>query len=491
MCVSRVPTAALCAALISAGCGGSDTRIRDLVPDLVVLPESIDFGEVIKDETSTVTLTLTNAGRDILILQGSSWEDGTAGVFDAPLDPQEVERGDSIPLDVTFTPTSFDTWGDALLLAWNSEDGAPTEVPVAGTGIDIDRPDIDADLDGCLDFGVVAAGDSDVAVLTISNLGEDDLLIDQTTWTGSGAFSLSQDLDGLSVSAGGVLTLLVTYAPTVDTGDETTVTIFSNDPDEPEYTVCFIGNGGGDGNYPVAVVDCPADPLPGGTVSFDGSASYDPGDNEPLTYAWTLSTAPSGSQAVLESLEAAASLTTDVAGTYTVSLVATNTLGIPSAPESCQIEAIPAAGVHIELVWDGAGTDVDLHLSQAGASLYETPEDVSYCNDQLDWGVAGDAVDDPALITDDDGLGPEIIEIEDPADGEYMVRVHYFEDNARGDTLATVRFYIYGELTETATQTLTRNQVWDVGYIRWPYGYVIVDEIGEPVAAENRSCWAD
>ena len=36
----------------------------------------------------------------------------------------------------------------------------------------------------------------------------------------------------------------------------------SNDPDEPAFEVCFVGNGGGSASYPVAVVDCPEGGAP-------------------------------------------------------------------------------------------------------------------------------------------------------------------------------------------------------------------------------------
>lgn len=474
-------------------CNGPETNIRALEPELVVLPESVDFGEVVAGETSTVALTLTNDGLDLLQISGGALSDGTAGVFSFSLDPLELDVDESTTLEVSFTPTAFASYADTLALSWNHDEDSPTLVPLVGIGVDIDRPDIESDPSDCLDFGTVAPGSTATEVLRIRNTGEDDLIIDDTQLVGSGAFVLQPDLDGITVSAGGTSTALVKYSPLSADGDSATYSIYSNDPDESPFEICLIGNGGGAGAYPVAVLDCPDDDVPMSTVSFDGSASYDPNDNEPLTYSWTLSGAPDGSGTSLDSDGGTGnSVYMDIAGEYTVSLVVTNTLGVPSAPAKCTVEAIPTEDIRVELTWDTDESDLDLHLAVGTAELYDVPGDLSWCNDTPDWGVEGETSDDPVRAQDDeDGYGPESVEIVDAANGEYRARVHYYEDDGGGATTATVRIYVRGSLAGEDSFTLSRNEVWEVGWVIWDRGYVILDEDPAPLDAERRSCPAE
>jgi hypothetical protein len=81
-------------------------------------------------------------------------------------------------------------------------------------------------------------------------------------------------------------------------------------------------------------------------VFFDGAGSADP-ENDPLTYQWTLVTAPSGSTANLtQAGTARATLVPDVPGDYTVTLTVSDFLGA-GAPVFLTITATPFLAIEV------------------------------------------------------------------------------------------------------------------------------------------------
>ncbi|MCB9766248.1 MAG: hypothetical protein H6739_41115, partial [Alphaproteobacteria bacterium] len=290
---------------------------------------------------------------------------------------------------------------------------------------------------------------------------------------------------------------LITYSPPVpqtvdeEIGDNGTFVIYSDDPDENPVTITLLGNGGGDFEYPDAIIDCPEEPSPPTTLTLDGSDSYDPNGYAIVDYEWSLTDLPVGSTGELEdTADNHADLYLDIAGDYEVQLVVTNEFGVRSAPATCRMDAIPEDDIHVELLWDTHQADLDLHMLNGDAEMFQRPDDVCWCNPHPDWGSSGSA-DDPRLDIDDiAGSGPENINITTPADGEYPVRVHYFDDNGDGAVTATVRFYLYGNLEATYSRVMDRNEIWEVGTIRWPDA-VVIDEDNEPYPASVRTCNAD
>ena len=71
----------------------------------------------------------------------------------------------------------------------------------------------------------------------------------------------------------------------------------------------------------------------GDTIQLDGSLSFDP-DGDPITYEWTITTKPNGSEAVLSDATAVnPSFVADLLGTYIIELVVSDQSGLVSAPD--------------------------------------------------------------------------------------------------------------------------------------------------------------
>lgn len=473
--------------LLLAGCP-SDPEVHRVYPVLSVQPESLDFGEVVEDYTSTVPLGLVNAGLAELEISAVTVEGEGFAIEDFPT---VVEAGDTVMVNVSFTPPQITSYSGTLTIQSNDEN-SPHVVPLTGEGVYAPSPDIDVSPLN-VDFGAVPAGTSASSWITIRNDGDGALSLGDVELAagGSGAFTIVSALDDLVILPDQSVTAVLSYEPGHDLGDHATLVIPSDDPDEPTASVILIGNGGGDFEYPVALVAGPATAAPRDLLTIVGSGSYDPNGLTPLTYEWTLTGAPDGSAAADELTIASdvAYLLTDLAGEYEVQLRVTNTAGLTSAPATYTVDAIPTEQLHVELTWDIGEGDLDLHLQDGlTGEIFIKPGDCNFCNENPDWAsTSGD--DDPRLDIDDyNGYGPENINIDAPADGSYLVRVHYYETLVgESDAVATVNIFLNGVEAASYSQVMSRNEVWDVAEIVWPSANVvqIYDDL---YASPRRSC---
>ncbi|NOY25994.1 MAG: choice-of-anchor D domain-containing protein [Oligoflexia bacterium] len=484
--------------LVAAGLGlalaacSAESGINRLYPDLVVAPDSLDFGGIVVPYDDAMDLQLINAGRATLTIDSitmASDASASGGVFTISPTAAELAPDDSVSVLVTFDPDTYLDYSTNLVINSDDPETPSLSVPVTAEGIDGPVPEIDLDT-LALDFGEVAVGSSAQSILTITNTGTGPLeILPESAQETSTVFTMLSDPAGRTIDAGGSYPVIVSYAPTATSGDWSRYQVLSNDPINPQIDVIFLGNGGGGYNYPVAVIDADTNAAPLQTITFDGSGSYDPEGYEPLTYTWTLYDQPDGSSTSLSDTSATApSMFLDAAGLYTLILQVDNTIGVQSDPAIHTVLATPTDNLYILLSWNTANSDVDLHLVRDDPDLYfVTPDDACYCNPNPDWGESGTA-DDPQLALDNRvGYGPENINIESPVDGNYYVKVHYFKDNGGGTTEATVKIYLSGDLVDTFSQTLTKNQLWDVATVALPTGLVTGDTT-EPATSPYRTC---
>lgn len=452
-------------------CGPSDQGITNLVPEIAVSPPALDFGEVASPLTEEQLVYVNNAGRAELEAHYTITGEGKEA-FHVEVAGANVGAGETFTLPVTFTPPTYLPYTATLVISSNDKEAPEIEVPLSGVGVYAPAPDI-CITPSPMDWQMVAPGSSVPMVLSVKNCGDATLELGVMDQVGGGAFRVdtATDPSNATVAAGETQPVFVYYEPTNDLGDCGTLSFPSNDVDEPVTEVMMLGNGGGDCEYPVAVIDCPGFSAPPQEVALDGTGSYDPGGLEPLTYEWSLTGKPNGSSAELTEFQLANTvLFTDIGGEYEVQLQVTNTLGVKSAPERCIIDAVPADDIHVELTWNTTGVDLDLHLLQnTTAAMYDVPEDCNWCNRNPSWGTGG-AEDDPRLDLDDRSDGPENINILTPSNGAYPVYVHYYDPVGGPATTATVTVYTNGVEVFSDSKVMSRNQVWKVGQINWPDG---------------------
>jgi hypothetical protein len=175
----------------------------------------------------------------------------------------------------------------------------------------------------------------------------------------------------------------------------------------------------------------------------------------------------------------------NVAGEYSFELRSFGQDGeLCTTPRRFLLSVLPTSTLHIELLWhtpgdpdesnEGpeAGSDLDLHVTRLWAededtAWFDVPFDCFWFNANPNWGSLDPTVDDdPSLDRDDtDGAGPENLNLNTTEEGAaYGVMVHAWHDHGYGESLATIRIYVLGELIyEKSGVTLTDNKGWEVG----------------------------
>ncbi len=224
------------------------------------------------------------------------------------------------------------------------------------------------------------------------------------------------------------------------------------------------------------------------TITFDGSQSYIGTADSPAShFLWTWYDVPEGCGLDLDSSDGFSNpnkMVTDfeppMLGAYMARLTAEGETGGPSENLAVATAfAINIQGLEFALTWDQDATDLDLHVINTGSpNDYWTDNDCYFGNPTPDWGMVGEGVDNPMMISDvDTGYGPESIAIVEPADGVYGIAVTYYNDWDTGATTApSVAVRMDGaELHTFSGPALSEGDVVFLGTFQWPSEAVTED----------------
>ena len=231
--------------LILGAC--SDYTIRDIskivstpeeVPEIVVNPTLLDFGNLNADGVSvTETITITNDGDDTLDIS-SIQLDIASNVFTvSPLvGSNELKTTESATFTVTYDPETYETNSNAVSVL--SNDPYNPEVPVALVG-DSSAPVISIEPE-TFDFETVLVGCEESLEVTVTNIGDVELVIDQidyfVTYPADLAIENYEDTYGALpwiLVPGQSVVLKVYYYPADVDSDFGVIEIHSNDPYVP------------------------------------------------------------------------------------------------------------------------------------------------------------------------------------------------------------------------------------------------------------------
>jgi len=476
---------------LAPGCA-CDDELQVLDAALIVEPGEVNITGVPVAQDTRLVFTLPNrrnvdlTGVVAILDEGES--DPAFRLIENTVD--RVIVGTTEQLIVNVRPTTEGVI-KALMIVDADDTASPNhvEVPITVTAVDVGLPDIEVSPDDGVFFDVIGRADVGREIVSIKNVGIRDLIIDEITLPEAPFALVACPPPGTAIAQGSSVDCIVTFRPTDTELHTSELIIKSNDPDEAEVLVPISAQ----------AVECPTAVAvrvdegniePFDTVRLDGSGSFTTALGTsiappPEGYEWQIVQRPVGSTAVLSSTNNDfTDLVVDLAGFYQVQLTAfavdndqpDNGLVRSCAPATVDIDVVPEDDLLIQLVWNHASADMDLHIVRDGGSLFNHDGDVYFSNklpeqttDTPSWSLDADL--NPRLDKDDNrGYGPENANIKHPAPGSrWTIYVHYWNaQSATAGTDATLRVFVLGRQTIEVTQRFEADQqMWKALEIVW------------------------
>ena len=227
--------------------------------------------------------------------------------------------------------------------------------------------------------------------------------------------------------------------------------------------------------------DCPTSPAATFTIAAGAASSY--------TFTGTVSGqlgdgvfyvhGPNGE-------EVGGALETSAGGAYQKTLplfCGVNIVKLRWTNEGCPLVLVyevnrttcESADITVTVQWDALGRDWELHLIEPAGHINDNATDCTWTScigSSPDWGVVGDASDNPHKDIDNTGAyGPENIWLSGPVAGTYTVMVEHWAAGSP-DSSGFVTLNVKGVTTTVAIQKLAPQHVWTAATIAWPSGTV-------------------
>jgi hypothetical protein len=254
-------------------------------PDLVAVPNPVDFGNVAVGTTQTLTVQIQNQGDADLVVTNLTLGPGSnaAFTFSAPLTPFTIPPSGSHSVTVSFSPATKGVHGGGLQVHSNDPDGPTYDLPLVGNGLQREIQVTPASSH----FGPVDQGDVSWDSITVKNVGNEALIVNGLTLAPGSHSDFT--LGGLPtlpkpLGPGQDVTLQAIFQPTGQGLSSGTIEVGSNDPANPTVQVPLSGTGVLPNQRPTAVIGMDV-PYNGNTVQFRGDQSFDP-DGTIVSYQW-------------------------------------------------------------------------------------------------------------------------------------------------------------------------------------------------------------
>jgi Domain of unknown function (DUF4082)/Abnormal spindle-like microcephaly-assoc'd, ASPM-SPD-2-Hydin len=209
-------------------------------PQLSASPSSLSFGSVATKSSATLSETLTSSGTAALTVNSASVT-GTGFTLVAGSFPSALNPGQSLTLQVKFTPTATGAATGKLTISSNSASGATAVISLSGTGTTAGTPQLTVGATS-LSFGSVADSSSATLSLTLTSSGSSAVTVNSAAISGAG-FSIIGGSFPLTLNASQSATVKVQFSPTAAGAATGKLTITSNSASGSPALVALSGTG--------------------------------------------------------------------------------------------------------------------------------------------------------------------------------------------------------------------------------------------------------
>jgi len=221
--------------------------MQDPQPEIVVLPEIIDFGNIRSgEETGVEELTIVNAGDEVLILDPLLLIAGNDrfSIDHDVTEDWELQPGEGIQIDVYYEPQTYENNGGLIEVVSNDDESPQIEVLILGSG---DAPVMTVE-PLTFDYGTISMGCDNEERITIRNDGNLPLTVDSVSQMVTQPVDILMEFGSLppppwNLEPNQEVDFLVSYIPD-DTGiDDSVITVRGDDPLTPEVEIVQYGEG--------------------------------------------------------------------------------------------------------------------------------------------------------------------------------------------------------------------------------------------------------
>lgn len=185
----------------------TSVRVQAAAPELSCSSTHLRFADVVVGQTETLLVVATNKGPSTVTISGVSLTDDKFKLAHLSL-PRVLAAGESLGVNVTFSPTGAGLVGGAIILVSNATNRI-VAVALSGTGVTREAVTVSP---RSLSFGNVAVGASSKLPVVLANTTRSRVTLGGLETKGTG-FSVSGATFPFTLAAGQKLTLDITFKP--------------------------------------------------------------------------------------------------------------------------------------------------------------------------------------------------------------------------------------------------------------------------------------